>query len=121
MDLLKLKTLKIKLDQEDTLSLRVASDSMEPILKTGQIIQVKKIKSHELKKFDTIVFFQNEKIMCHFLWAIQIDAEGKTLLITKSIKNPKEIDLPLKENLLLGKVDVKIPLLLKLKIWLKNY
>lgn len=120
MDLLKFKALKIKLGQEGSLSLRVASDSMEPVLKTGQIIQVKKIQSHELKKFDTIVFFQSEKVMCHFLWAIQTDAEGKRLLITKSIKNPQDIDLPLEEEFLLGKVDVKIPFLLKLKIWFKN-
>lgn len=120
MDLLKFRTLKLKLEQEGILSLRIASGSMAPVLRTGQIITVKKTKLSELKKFDIIVFLQNERIMCHFLWSVQIDKENQQTLITKSVENPTEIDIPLKEGLLLGKVDATIPIHLKIKVWLKN-
>lgn len=119
MDLLKFRTLKSKLDREGSLSLRVASESMVPVLKTGQIITVKRADLDNLKKFDILVFLQNEKIMCHFLWSVQTN-EGQVEFITKSIENPTEIDIPIKEGLLLGKVDATIPLHIKIKIWLKN-
>lgn len=121
IDLLKFRALQSKLQREETLSLRVATGSMLPVLRIGQIITVKKVKLSELKKFDTLVFWQNEKIMCHFLWSMQKEAKSEELkLITKSIENPHEIDLPLKECLLLGRVDVTIPLYIKIKVWLKN-
>lgn len=120
MDLLKFRTLKSKLNREGSLSLRVASNSMVPVLKTGQIISVKRAEIANLKKFDILVFLQNEIIMCHFLWSVQTGSEGQVELITKSIENPTEIDIPLKEGLLLGKVDATIPIHIKIKIWLKN-
>lgn len=121
MDLLKFRTLKLKLQQQGELSLKVASGSMIPVLKIGQIITVKKAQPWELKKFDILVFWQSEKLMCHFLWSKQKQFKGKEVrFITKSLENPREIDLPLKECLLLGKVDVTIPLSFKIKVWLKN-
>lgn len=115
MDLLEFKILQNKLLAGESLNLRVASDSMVPLLKVGELIKVKKADIDSLQKFDVIVFFQDDKLMCHFLWSIQGDH-----LITKSLKDPTRTDWPIKETLLLGKTDVKVPLLSKIKVWLLN-
>lgn len=115
MDLIEFKLLQNKLAAEESLYLRIASDSMMPLLKVGEIVEVKTADLDSLKKFDVIVFYQDDKLMCHFVWSIQGDH-----LITKSLKDPKSVDWPIKEALFLGKLKVKVPLFSKLKIWLLN-
>ncbi len=120
MDPIKFKALQNRLNREGLVELRIASNSMEPVLKTDDVISVHTTNKSALKKFDIIVFWQNNRIICHLLWSIQTMKSGEEVLITKSLKDPQEIDIPIKEGLLLGKVNAKIPLLLKIKMLLKN-
>lgn len=120
-DLLKFRVLRKKLEREGNIFLKVASASMEPVLKVGQIIKVKKTQVEDLAKFDILVFWENNQLMCHFLWSVQKEInKDEFTLITKSIVHPRQIDIPLKQYLLLGKVDVTIPLYLKIRMWMKN-
>lgn len=121
MDLVKFRALKMRLQREGRLELRVASTSMQPVIWKDQSVVTEEANPIELKKFDVIVFWQQQKIFCHLLWHIQKDANNKNVFITKSLENPREIDMPLKEELLLGKVNVTIPIHIKLIMWLKNF
>ena len=121
IDLVKFRALKMRLQREGRLELRVASTSMEPIIWKDQLVIAEKADPQELEKFDIIIFWQQQKIFCHLLWHIQKDANNQNIFITKSLENPREIDIPLQEELLLGKVNVTIPLRFKLIMWLKNF
>jgi len=57
MDLVDFFKLKSRLDQQGEMQLNVASDSMHPVLKIGQIITVRPTDSSLLRKFDIIVFW----------------------------------------------------------------
>lgn len=115
MDSLEFHIIKKKLFEGESLRLKVASDSMMPVLKVGQEINVTFRPISNLKKFDTVVFFQDKCLMCHFLWAKQ----DKNTLITKSLKNPRDVDWPVNESDYLGFVEVNLPFFLKLKTLLK--
>ncbi|MFP5490936.1 MAG: hypothetical protein ACLGG0_05510 [Bacteriovoracia bacterium] len=121
MDLIDFSKLKSRLDHQGEIQLNVASDSMHPVLKVGQLITVKPSPSSSLCKFDIIVFWGQGKLMSHFLWAKQWDERDKNFVfITKSLKEPTSHDLPIKENLILGIVDSKISTFSKICIWLRN-
>lgn len=120
MDLINFYAIKKELLKKQALSLKVATDSMHPVLKVNQLINVRPCDPIVLKKFDIIVFWDEGKLTSHFLWAKQTDFNSRgTILVTRSLKNPAEIDLPFKEELLLGKVDAKIPTIKKIKLYLK--
>lgn len=122
MDLIDFSKLKSRLDQHGEMKLNVASDSMHPVLKVGQLITVKPTPTSILCKFDIIVFWGQGKLMSHFLWAKQWNETDKDyVFITKSLKEPTSHDLPIKENLILGIVDSKISTLSKISIWLRNF
>ena len=121
MDLVKFRALKMRLQREGRLELRVASTSMQPVIWKDQAVVAEEVNPKELKKFDIIIFWQQQKIFCHLLWHIQKNEKNEDIFITKSLENPCEIDMPLKEELLLGKVNATIPIYLKLIMWLKNF
>lgn len=121
IDLLKFGALRKRLKTTGELTLRVASDSMEPILKEGQLVVVQERELRQLKRFDIVVFWQQNKLFCHYLWTLQEDlATGEIGFITKSLKSPQDIDLPSKEYYLLGIVPNQIPLYFKIKVLIKN-
>jgi hypothetical protein len=122
MDLIDFYKLKSDLTKLGELKFRIASDSMHPLLKVDSVVTVTPLELNKLKRFDVIIFWENDRLISHFLWAKQqLEASDKSIYITKSLREPKGFDLPLKDNLLLGKLDVKIPILTKLKIILMNY
>lgn len=122
MDLISFYELKSLLLQKGQIKLRVASNSMFPVLKENEIISVEKCVVADLKTFDIIVFWDGTRLISHFLWVKQLKKEAlKYLLITKSIKDPLNIDLPIEEDLILGKVNVKIPVITKISISLRNF
>jgi hypothetical protein len=121
MDLIDFIKLKSQLSQKGEMQLHVASDSMHPILRVGKLVTVKPSVSAELNKFDIIVFWGQGRLISHFLWAKQWDDVNKDFIfITKSLKDPKSYDIPIRENLILGAVDFKLSMLTKIKLWLRN-
>lgn len=100
---------KKKLRAGGTIELRVASDSMVPLLKVDELIVVKSKESYEL--FDVVLFEQGDRFNAHFL--TKIDLENQVYL-TRSLKNPSSHDYPLRPEQLLGVVENK-----KLSLWQK--
>lgn len=94
---------------------------MEPLIPINAELIVKKLNEHDiLKKFDILLFKQDENLICHFLWHQNIVFDEGSI-ITKSLKNSKE-DLPFKRKQIIGVVtNYKINLRLKLKVYLREY
>lgn len=92
-----------KLQQILSMSLfkgKIVSGSMEPVIKVGDDILVM-VKAKDLKKFDIIVFRQNNKLICHYLWSVNKIIEPK-LMQTRSLLGAK--DFPIKDEDYVGKV-----------------
>lgn len=48
---------------------KIVTGSMIPVIKIGESIVVE-VLSENLKRFDIIVFRQNNKLVCHYVWNI---------------------------------------------------
>lgn len=92
--------LQKKLRQGETLPLQVASDSMYPLLKVGQLINIEQASIESLKAFDLVVYWEQGRLQCHFLWHRNLDGG----LITRSLKNPTVSDPLVSPQDYLGKV-----------------
>lgn len=79
----------------------IVSDSMEPLIKTGDKIVVG-IGDRDLKRFDVIVFYNQGKLICHYLWAVNKIIEP-ILFQTRSLKYGGK-DMPVSFDDYLGKV-----------------
>jgi len=78
----------------------IVSGSMIPVIQIGEEILVE-VKAKNLKRFDIIVFVQNERLICHYLWSHNQFFEP-ILLQTRNMGGGK--DYPIKEEDYLGKV-----------------
>ena len=95
--------------------LRVETGSMEPQLKVGSIILVKKVDPATLKKGDVITYYGQEPPVTGQLVTHQISEEprqedGKYYFITKGLANTLS-DPEFDDSHLYGKVVYKIPIL----------
>lgn len=79
---------------------KVVSGSMEPVVMIGDDIVVE-IKSLDLKRFDIIVFVQDQKLICHYLWTTNKFIRP-ILMQTRSMSGAR--DFPIKEENYIGKV-----------------
>lgn len=96
---------------------KIITDSMSPVIKVGEEIVVE-VLSGDLRRFDIIVFKQDDKLICHYLWGLNQEVEPR-LMQTKSLKGDK--DLPIKPEDYLGKVvSHKLSLWRKLRILFKQ-
>lgn len=109
--------LKKRIHQEEQLPLKVVSDSMTPVIPVGAKLMLTKLRPEELERYDILVFKQREQLNCHFFWAWNYDGQ----MMTRSLKNPLENDLPCSTEDVLGKVtNFELKTTQKLRIWLKN-
>jgi signal peptidase I len=104
------------------LSFRVASDSMAPILKTGDILQIDPVKDPQsLKRFDIVVFKSSDRLICHFLWSHN-HIGNEPSFSTRSLLNPWVDDAPSSYSFLVGKVrGYRVPVTRRLLILLTNF
>ncbi len=92
---------------------RVITGSMVPVIKIGEDIVVD-VKARELKRFDIIVFIQDKKLICHYLWNINQVVEPR-LMQTRNMSGG--LDFPIPEKDYIGKVvSHRMPLWRILKI-----
>ncbi|MBA2405171.1 MAG: S24 family peptidase [Bdellovibrionales bacterium] len=92
---------------------RIVSGSMVPVINIGEEIMVE-IKARDLKRFDIIVFWQDEMLICHYLWNMNRFIKP-ILMQTRNISGGK--DYPIKDEDYIGKVvSHKLSFLRKLKI-----
>lgn len=89
-----------KIFSQKTFRGRIVTNSMDPLLKTGDEILVE-VKSKELKRFDIIVFEMEGLLTCHFVWNLNQFIEPK-LIQTRSLKGQR--DFPITYESYIGKV-----------------
>lgn len=107
-----LHVLKKSLKHNNQVSLQIVSDSMEPLIKVGESIEVAKVQSvKELRVFDIILFDQAGRLNCHFL--AKVDYENN-VFITKSLRHPGVSDYPIGSDQIIGIIKQK-----RINWWLK--
>lgn len=80
---------------------KIVSDSMTPLLAVGTEITIE-VQAKDLKRFDIIVFYNDDKLICHFLW--NLNRRIKPIFLqTRNLKNLGQ-DLPVSYDLYVGKV-----------------
>ena len=78
----------------------VVTGSMVPVIKVGESVVVE-VKANNLKRFDIIVFVENQKLICHFLW--QMNTRVSPILYqTRNMFGGK--DFPIREEDYIGRV-----------------
>ncbi len=81
------------------LHITIASESMSPWIRVGQQIILSKCEYKNIQPFDIIVFFQNDKLICHIIYKKFDDH-----FISKGL-NTYKFDEPINPENILGKVD----------------
>lgn len=104
-----IEVLRKKLLRGDTVSLQVVSNSMEPVIKTGEMIEVSRVSLSDLKVFDIILFFQGGRLNSHFLAKTD---ENNNQFITRPLNGSGPSDYPLRGDEIIGIVSNK-----KLNLW----
>lgn len=93
---------------------------MEPLIPVNSELVIEKIDStRELKKFDIVVFLQDNQLFCHYVWHVNVHFD-KGLIGTRSLKYNEE-DHPFDRGMIIGVVkNFKINFLTKVLILVKN-
>lgn len=87
----------------------IASNSMLPVIRKGDIVFVEKIDVKKIKKGDVIRYVLDGNYIIHRVEKINIDKDGKRVFITKGDNN-YDIDIyPVKESQFAGIVRFDIP------------
>jgi signal peptidase len=101
----------------------VASGSMEPTIKVGDVIYIdKSYKNHidKIKEQDIVVFKINGKIYCHRVISKK-ESNGQVYLVTKGDREGQSVDKwTITKDVMVGKVDFRIKYIGLPSIWLKN-
>lgn len=89
-----------KLKQLPIFKGKVVTNSMEPVVMVGEEIVVR-VGEQNLKRFDIIVIYLHDRLVCHFLW--QKNSLVKPILLqTRNMRGGT--DYPVGQDEYLGKV-----------------
>ncbi len=102
-------------------SIAVASGSMEPKISKGDVVIIEKIDNNykKLKKGDIIAYKYKNVIIVHRIINI-IEEKNKYYFYTKGDANNKEDNFVIKEDMVIGEVNHKIPFIGKATVWLNE-
>ena len=90
----------------------ITSDSMEPSIKHGDVVIVKKSKEENLQTGDVITFEQNQELITHRIQKIEEDqTTNEKTYITKGDNNNIEDSENIKFSAIIGKCILTIPYL----------
>ncbi|OUR93626.1 hypothetical protein A9Q84_19345 [Halobacteriovorax marinus] len=93
------------------IEVEIVSDSMEPLIKTGELIKVQNVEE-DLKLFDIIVFWRDGQFVSHFVW--RFNGISHKTITTRSLKDKGANELPVEFENVLGIIkDKKISLYTK--------
>jgi hypothetical protein len=95
----------------------VVTPSMEPVIMVGQQITVE--MSRPLRRWDIIVWWDGNKLICHVLWHINqvVTLGGETTYITCPLKG-SSLDLSVPATKVLGTVtNFQLTWAWRVKIW----
>ena len=88
------------LKKEKFIMTSVVSDSMVPVIMPQDKITIE-VNFKELKRFDLVVIYLNQKLVCHYLWRMN-KFVTPILLQTRSMAGHSDIPVPASDCL--GKV-----------------
>lgn len=92
--------------------------SMIPLIKSGQTLELKKVKPEDIAIGDIIVFKKADSVVCHLVVGQQTDARTQSLFFITSGSHTKHEDIPVLANEVLAKVmNIKVSKL-KLLLWI---
>ncbi|MFN8790436.1 MAG: S24/S26 family peptidase [Bdellovibrionales bacterium] len=95
------------LDTHDVVEMTVVSNSMEPLIATGEKILVSSLLrlKRPLRPFDVVLFVKDQLLICHYIQHLNAlpGPDGRRFIITRGLSTPGE-DLPVYENDVLGLV-----------------
>ncbi len=102
-------------------AIAVATGSMEPKIKKGDVVVIEKIDNNynKLKKGDVIAFEYRNVVIVHRLINI-IEEDDKYYFYTKGDANNKPDNFIIEENMILGEVNLKIPFIGIPTVWLNK-
>lgn len=86
------------------IEVEIVSDSMEPLIDTGELVEVWDLKE-ELNLFDIIVFWREAQFVAHFIW--QFNGISHKTVSTRSLKNKSSNELPVELDHILGIIKAK--------------
>lgn len=86
----------------------VETNSMEPIIKVGDIVIIKKVKAEKLNQGDVITFTREGEVITHRITKIDVEESG-TKYITKGDNNNTEDTIKVEHEDILGKEILTIP------------
>lgn len=86
----------------------VNTNSMEPTIKVGDIVIIKKVKAEKLNQGDVITFIQEGEVITHRITKIETE-EKSTQYVTKGDNNNTEDTLKIKYEDIIGKEILTIP------------
>ena len=86
----------------------VNTNSMEPTIKVGDIVIIKKVKAEKLNQGDVITFTQEGEVITHRITKIETE-EKSTQYVTKGDNNNAEDTLKIKYEDIIGKEILTIP------------
>lgn len=87
---------KLKSDQKNFLKVKVLTPSMHPLIRVNDQVLIERVTTKEIKPYDILVFWQNNKLICHFFIKKQGDQ-----YICRGLNN-KEYDEPIAQSEIFG-------------------
>tara|TARA_B100001971_G_scaffold215182_1_gene259184 strand:- start:128679 stop:129038 length:360 start_codon:yes stop_codon:yes gene_type:complete len=107
----RIKQVKDHLNKFGFIKMPLYGNSMSPLIKNGDTIIVKKVSVESLKKWDIVLFVIGDELVTHYINKINLN---ESTVITKGL-GVDHLDPCIKIDNILGYVDIKIPMLLKVK------
>ena len=104
IDFTAFQMIQIALKKKCQLDVRVLGKSMNPILFEEDILTVYPLLSLEnLKRFDVIIFWQNNLLICHYFWRFNTHFQtDSTTLLTRPLNPVRAHDHPIEMSQVLG-------------------
>lgn len=118
------ETLRRELETHERVFCPVGSESMEPLISVGSLIEVVAARP-PFKRFDILVFQDRtqSRLVCHYLWHVNTATSPgeRPLYVTRPLNaGARTEDLPITEDRILGKVvNFALPSSLRLKLFLR--
>ena len=115
---LNIETIKQQIDKIGFIEITIKGNSMDPVLREGQTYFVKKISVKHLKKFQIILFAENDQLISHYIRQIKINQNIE--IKTKGINN-NYFDKPISPDKIIGVYKEKIQFSLRIKHLAKDF
>lgn len=106
--------LKQKISEDGGMQIRVITDSMEPIIKAGDLVCCSP-HNNQLNIFDLVIIYSSQRLICHFVFK----RKAQDKILTCSYKY-LGLDPPEHIDNILGKITShKLTLFKKAFVWIK--